>query len=31
MSDVDNRPDSLLAFTGNKNVHSLYDFLLNYR
>ncbi|CAN4089681.1 unnamed protein product [Withania somnifera] len=31
MSDVDNRPNSLLAFTGNKNVHSLYDFLLNYR
>lgn len=31
MSDVDNRPDSLLAFAGNKNVHSLYDFLLNYR
>ncbi|XP_055818953.1 uncharacterized protein LOC129887759 isoform X2 [Solanum dulcamara] len=31
MSDVDNRPDSLLEFTGNKNVHSLYDFLLNYR
>ncbi|KAK4380679.1 hypothetical protein RND71_002541 [Anisodus tanguticus] len=31
MSDVDNRPDSLLAFTGNMNVHSLYDFLLNYR
>ncbi|XP_075095857.1 uncharacterized protein LOC107800996 [Nicotiana tabacum] len=31
MSDVDNRPQSLLAFTGNKNVHSLYDFLLNYR
>ncbi|PHT30748.1 hypothetical protein CQW23_29668 [Capsicum baccatum] len=31
MSDVDNRPDSLLAFTGNKNVHSLYDFILNYR
>ncbi|OIS95821.1 PREDICTED: protein downstream neighbor of Son-like [Nicotiana attenuata] len=31
MSDVDNRPQSLLAFTGNENVHSLYDFLLNYR
>lgn len=31
MSDVDNRPDSLLAFTENKNVHSLYDFILNYR
>ncbi|CAN4113912.1 unnamed protein product [Withania somnifera] len=31
MSDVDNKPSSLLAFTGNKNVHSLYDFLLNYR
>nr|GEW42896.1 hypothetical protein [Tanacetum cinerariifolium] len=30
-SDVDNSPESLLAFTGNKNVHGLYDFLLNYR
>ena len=31
VSDVDNSPESLLAFTGNKNVHGLYDFLLNYR
>ncbi|KAJ4840091.1 hypothetical protein Tsubulata_009910 [Turnera subulata] len=30
-SDVDNSPQSLLAFCGNKNVHGLYDFLLNYR
>ncbi|KAL6521213.1 hypothetical protein OROGR_017782 [Orobanche gracilis] len=28
---VDNTPQSLLMFTGNKNVHALYDFLLNYR
>ncbi|KAG6770291.1 hypothetical protein POTOM_025968 [Populus tomentosa] len=31
LSDVDNSPQSLLAFCGNKNVHGLYDFLLNYR
>lgn len=31
MSDVDNSHQSLLAFVGNENVHSLYDFLLNYR
>ncbi|KAK9290379.1 hypothetical protein L1049_008548 [Liquidambar formosana] len=31
MSDVDNSPQSLLAFNGNENVHGLYDFLLNYR
>eukprot|EP00257_Ricinus_communis_P018984 XP_015577833.1 protein downstream neighbor of Son [Ricinus communis] len=30
-SDVDNSPESLLAFCGNKGVHALYDFLLNYR
>ncbi|KAL5133896.1 hypothetical protein HKD37_03G007156 [Glycine soja] len=30
-SDVDNSPASLLAFSGNNNVHALYDFLLNYR
>ncbi|KAL7137203.1 hypothetical protein ABFS83_10G077000 [Erythranthe nasuta] len=29
--DVDKTPQSLLMFTGNKNVHALYDFLLNYR
>lgn len=29
--DVDNSPESLLAFSGNENVHGLYDFLLNYR
>ncbi|CAA0818777.1 Unknown protein [Striga hermonthica] len=28
---VDNTSQSLLMFTGNKNVHALYDFLLNYR
>ncbi|KAH1139424.1 hypothetical protein GLYMA_10G214400v4 [Glycine max] len=28
--DVDNSPESLLAFSGNNNVHALYDFLLNY-
>ncbi|CAA0837787.1 Unknown protein [Striga hermonthica] len=28
---VDNTPQSLLMFSGNKNVHALYDFLLNYR
>ncbi|GMP98465.1 hypothetical protein CsSME_00046341 [Camellia sinensis var. sinensis] len=31
MSNVDNSPQSLLAFNGNQNVHGLYDFLLNYR
>ncbi|KAK6131621.1 hypothetical protein DH2020_034635 [Rehmannia glutinosa] len=31
MIGVDNTPQSLLMFTGNKNVHALYDFLLNYR
>ncbi|XP_047313161.1 protein downstream neighbor of Son-like isoform X2 [Impatiens glandulifera] len=30
-SDVDNSEQSVLAFTGNKNVHGLFDFLLNYR
>ncbi|KAJ4705446.1 Protein downstream neighbor of Son [Melia azedarach] len=29
--DIDNTPQSLLAFTDNKNVHALYDFILNYR
>lgn len=31
ISDVDNSPESLLSFSGNKNVHALYDFMLNYR
>ncbi|XP_056159036.1 uncharacterized protein LOC115671410 isoform X2 [Syzygium oleosum] len=31
LSDVDNTPQSLLAFSGNKDVHGLYDLLLNYR
>ncbi|PWA94951.1 donson [Artemisia annua] len=31
LSDVDNTPESLLVFSGNNNVHGLYDFLLNYR
>ncbi|KAI4300615.1 hypothetical protein L6164_033971 [Bauhinia variegata] len=30
-SDVDNSPESLLVFSDNKNVHGLYDLLLNYR
>ncbi|KAF4402379.1 hypothetical protein G4B88_012164 [Cannabis sativa] len=30
-SDVDNTPESLLVFSGNKDAHSLYDILLNYR
>ncbi|KMZ60463.1 hypothetical protein ZOSMA_59G00230 [Zostera marina] len=30
-SDVDNTPQSLLAFVGDNNVHALFDFLLNYR
>lgn len=29
--DIDNTPDSLLVFNGNKNVHGLYDIFLNYR
>ncbi|XVE61346.1 hypothetical protein DITRI_Ditri06bG0032100 [Diplodiscus trichospermus] len=29
--DVDNTPQSLLAFSGNQNVHGLYEILLNYR
>ncbi|XP_073284129.1 uncharacterized protein [Primulina huaijiensis] len=31
MTGIDNSPQSLLMFTGNKSVHALYDFLLNYR
>lgn len=31
MSDVDNTSQSLLSFHGNENVHSLYDFMLNYK
>ncbi|KAL5806351.1 hypothetical protein ACOSQ4_029084 [Xanthoceras sorbifolium] len=31
LSDIDNTPQSLLAFSDNKNVHALYEFLLNYR
>lgn len=31
MPDLDNSPQSLLAFNGNDSVHGLYDFLLNYR
>ncbi|OMP05790.1 Donson [Corchorus capsularis] len=30
-SDVDNTPQSLLAFSGIDNVHGLYEILLNYR
>ncbi|KAI4348844.1 hypothetical protein L6164_009514 [Bauhinia variegata] len=30
-SDVDNSPESLLVFSDKKNVHGLYDLLLNYR
>ncbi|KAG8504016.1 hypothetical protein CXB51_002316 [Gossypium anomalum] len=30
-SDVDNTPQSLLAFNGKENVHGLYEILLNYR
>ncbi|XP_020972255.1 protein downstream neighbor of Son-like isoform X4 [Arachis ipaensis] len=30
-SEVDNSPQSLLIFSGNKSVHGLYDLLLNYR
>ncbi|KAK4742831.1 hypothetical protein SAY87_000832 [Trapa incisa] len=29
--DIDNRPPSLLSLTGKKNIHGLYDILLNYR
>ncbi|GAB2226853.1 hypothetical protein Drorol1_Dr00008646 [Drosera rotundifolia] len=31
MTDVDNSPESLLAFEGNEKTHGLYDFLLNYK
>ncbi|KAL5206536.1 hypothetical protein ABZP36_034745 [Zizania latifolia] len=31
LSDVDNTTQSLLSFMGNKSVHGLYDFLLNYK
>ncbi|GFY98007.1 hypothetical protein Acr_12g0005480 [Actinidia rufa] len=31
VSNVDNSPQSLLVFSGQQNVHGLYDFLLNYR
>ncbi|XP_038687333.1 protein downstream neighbor of Son-like isoform X2 [Tripterygium wilfordii] len=31
LADVDNTPESLLAFSGNEKVRGLYDFLLNYR
>lgn len=31
LSDVDNTSQSLLLFSGNREVHALYDFLLNYR
>jgi protein downstream neighbor of Son len=30
-AEVDGTSQSLLSFTGNKNVHGLYDFLLNHR
>ncbi|XP_027914940.1 protein downstream neighbor of Son [Vigna unguiculata] len=30
-SEVDNSSQSLLVFSGNNNVHALYDLLLNYR
>lgn len=30
-SHIDNTPESLLVFNGNKNAHGLYDILLNYR
>ncbi|KAJ7975915.1 Protein downstream neighbor of Son [Quillaja saponaria] len=30
-SNIDNSLESLLVFSGNKSVHGLYDFLLNYR
>ncbi|KAI9153672.1 hypothetical protein LWI28_014816 [Acer negundo] len=31
LSDIDNTTESLLAFGDNRNVHALYEFLLNYR
>ncbi|WOK97574.1 hypothetical protein Cni_G06282 [Canna indica] len=31
LSDVDNTPQSLLLFSGNEEVHTLYNFLVNYR
>ncbi|KAL0338726.1 UNVERIFIED_CONTAM: hypothetical protein Sangu_1394700 [Sesamum angustifolium] len=31
MTGVDNTPQSLLMCTGSKNVHAIYDLLLNYR
>ncbi|BFG38415.1 hypothetical protein CerSpe_246890 [Prunus speciosa] len=31
LSDIDNTPESLLVFSGNTNVHGLFDILLNYR
>ncbi|KAH7281453.1 hypothetical protein KP509_36G048400 [Ceratopteris richardii] len=31
MAAVDNSPQSLLVFSGQKSVHGLYDFLLNHR
>ena len=31
LSDMDNTTQSLLLFTGNDNVHGLYDVLLNYK
>lgn len=31
LTNIDNSPQSLLAITGNKNVHGLYDILLNHR
>ncbi|KAK9170228.1 hypothetical protein Syun_002368 [Stephania yunnanensis] len=30
-SEIDNTPQSLLAFSENENIHGLYNFLLNYR
>ncbi|XP_023638143.1 protein downstream neighbor of Son isoform X2 [Capsella rubella] len=31
ISNIDNTPESFLAFVGNESVHGLYDLLLNYR
>ncbi|KAJ4904666.1 Uncharacterized protein Rs2_18617 [Raphanus sativus] len=31
VSNIDNTPESFLAFDGNESVHGLYDLLLNYR
>ncbi|KAK4767420.1 hypothetical protein SAY86_015170 [Trapa natans] len=31
LTDIDNSPQSVLALTGHKNIHRLYDVLLNYR